>query len=171
MDNEGAALSNRPFQRKGAISNAHVGRVFESKAQAFFLSQGLELELNVSVPIGVNGTKLHAFDLGSHEHKVLVECKSHTWTEGGNVPSAKMTAWNQAMYYFYVAPEEYRKILFVLYDFSEKREETLAEYYLRTNSHLIPKGVELWEYKEQDGTSRFIEQPIMDEMRTHEYGR
>jgi len=52
------------------------------------------------------------------------------------------------MYYFYVAPDGYRKILFVLKDYSEKRHETLAEYYIRTKNHLIPKGVEIWEFDE-----------------------
>jgi hypothetical protein len=58
--------------------------------------------------------------------------------------------WNEAMYYFLVAPTGYRKILFVLRDYSEKRRETLAEYYIRTYSHLIPDDVELWEYDESN---------------------
>lgn len=54
------------------------------------------------------------------------------------------------MYYFLAAPSEYRKIMFVLRDFSQKRGETLAEYYLRTYRHLVPKGVEFWEYNESE---------------------
>lgn len=38
--------------------------------------------------------------------------------------------------------------MFVLRDHSKKRSETLAEYYIRTYSHLIPEDVELWEYDE-----------------------
>lgn len=49
-----------------------------------------------------------------------------------------MTVWNEAMYYFLLAPIEYRKILFVLKDYSPKRKGTLAEYFVRTNKHLIP---------------------------------
>ena len=145
---------NRPFQRKGAESNTRVGRDFEAGAQAFFAQQGISLERSVKIPIGVNGRKLHGFDLGDLRRRVIVECKSHTWTEGGNVPSAKMTTWNQAMYFFYAAPQGFRKILFVLRDFSEKRGETLAEYYLRTNIHLIPEDVELWEFDEAKETGR-----------------
>jgi hypothetical protein len=81
------------------------------------------------------------------------------WTEGGNVPSAKMTAWNQAMFFFHAAPSGYRKILFVLRDFNEKRNETLGEYYVRTNPHLIPNDVEMWEYDEKQGTAKKIKQP------------
>ncbi len=140
---------NNSFQRIGALSNAHVGRDFELVAMAFFVSQGLPLQSNLKVPVGIEGrNKEHAFDLGCDSQKVIVECKSHRWTKGDNVPSAKMTVWNEAMYYFLASPEEYRKIMFVLKDYSNKRGETLAEYYLRTNSHLVPQGVEVWEYDE-----------------------
>lgn len=137
------------FQRNGAISNTHVGWDFESKAQAIFLQQGLSLKRNVSLEIGVDGrSKAHNFDLGDCEKRVIVECKSHTWTETWNVPSAKMTTWNQAMYFFYVAPGDYRKILFVLRHHNPERQQTLAEYYIKTNRHLIPDGVEVWEFDE-----------------------
>ena len=88
--------------------------------------------------------------MGNLNEKILVECKSHTWTESGNVPSAKMTTWDQAMYLFYAAPTGYRKISFVLKDYSLKRQETLVEYYIRTKSHLIPNDVEICEFDEAD---------------------
>ncbi len=61
-------------------------------------------------------------------------------------PSAKLTVWNEAMYYFLVSPNDYRKIFFILKDFSERRQMTLAEYYIGTYKHLIPNDVEFWEY-------------------------
>jgi hypothetical protein len=139
---------DKPFQRKGGKSNSHVGREFEGKAKAFFANQGLSLEENVSIEIGINGTKPHSFDLGSRKKKILVECKSHTWTESGKVPSAKITTWDQAMYMFVAAPAGYRKIFFVLRDWNPKKNETLAQYYVRIKSHLIPKDVEIWEFDE-----------------------
>ena len=72
---------------------------------------------------------------GSESPPVLVECESHTWTQGGNMPSAKMTVWNEAMYYFHVAPPSYRKILFVLKHF--RKEQSLAAYYLKEHGHLV----------------------------------
>jgi hypothetical protein len=147
---------NKPFQRKGADSNTQVGRDFEAKAQDFFAKQGMFLTPGVSVEIGINGRKTHNFDLGDLNSRVLVECKAHTWTEGGNVPSAKMTTWNQAMFFFHASPPDYRKILFVRRDFSIKRNETLAEYYFRTYHHLIPGTVELWEFDEDKGTAKRI---------------
>ena len=143
-------VMSKPHQRIGSKSNAHVGRDFELTAQNFFIGEGLNLDLNLKVSIGVDETKKdHAFDLGCEREKVLVECKSHKWTApNDNVPSAKLTVWNEAMYYFLVTPPGYRKIMFVLRDYSEKRKETLAEYYLRTYRHLIPKDVEIWEFDE-----------------------
>jgi hypothetical protein len=140
------------FQRIGSVSNAHVGSDFEKVAQEVFASQNLHLVRGFSLPIGIGDKKKeHRFDLGSASAEVIVECKSHRWTAGGNVPSAKMTVWNEAMYYFAIAPENYKKVLFVLRDYSEKKSETLAEYYVRTHDHLVPDEVEIWEHDEEGG--------------------
>lgn len=137
------------FQGVGSASDADVGSGFESIAKSYFAQQGICLSRNYSVPLGVGAEKKNRqFDLGSEEPPVLVECKSHRWTSGSNVPSAKMTVWNEAMYYFYLAPPEFRKVLFVLRDFSTKHKETLAAYYRRTYDHLVPEDVEILEYDE-----------------------
>lgn len=133
------------FQRVGAISNAHAGREFEDWARQFFLTQGIVLRRQFAVPIGVGTLKRpRKFDLGSDSPAILIECKSHTWTVGGNNPSAKITVWNEAMYLFHIAPENFRKILFVLK--STRSDLTLAEHYLKNQEHLIPAGVEFWEF-------------------------
>ena len=140
------------FQRQGSISNAHVGRDFEALAMDYLKSQGIILKPDQKVEVGIGERKkAHAFDLGSDEPKVIVECKSHRWTKGNNVPSAKMTAWNEAMYYFACAPSEYRKIFFVLKDQRTSNNETLAEYYIRIYKHLVPSDVEIWELDEETG--------------------
>jgi hypothetical protein len=145
------------FQRNGSISNAHVGKDFESKAKTFFATQGVILDKNISIEIGIEGKKkAHNFDLGNPISKIIVECKSHTWTESENIPSAKITTWNQAMYYFYAAPKGYRKIFIVLKHYSKKHKQTLAAYYLRLNDHLIPSDVEFWEYDEDTKTAQRI---------------
>jgi hypothetical protein len=85
-------MDNNNFQGLGAVSNAHAGSDFEAAVQAFFGTQGIVLTKNFAVPVGVGATKKSLrFDLGSETPPVLVECKSHTWTQGGNMPSAKMT--------------------------------------------------------------------------------
>ena len=113
---------DKPFQRKGAKSNTHVGKEFERAAKDFFTLKGLHLQKRYFNRYRDKRKKPHTFDLGNLNEKILVECKSHTWTEGGNVPSAKMTTWDQAMYFFYVAPTGYRKIFFVLKNYSLEKK-------------------------------------------------
>lgn len=136
------------FQRKNSKSNAHVGKEFEDTVMKVFLRENIEINKNISIEIGNSKFKKnHSFDLGinSDEDKILIECKSHKWTEGENIPSAKLTVWNEAMYYFSLAPNDFRKLFVVLKDFSEKRNETLADYYIRNSKHLIPVDVEIYE--------------------------
>ncbi|MPM29082.1 hypothetical protein SDC9_75621 [bioreactor metagenome] len=154
-------MKKNDFQRIGSTSNAKVGSDFELSAKEFFRTEGINLQQNFTLRIGIEEIqKDHAFDLGSEHEKIIVECKSHKWTHpNDNVPSAKMTVWNEAMYYFLLAPIEYRKILFVLKDYSPKRKETLAEYFVRTNKHLIPKGVEIIEYDEAEKIGKRIDGP------------
>ncbi len=145
------------FQRIGSISNAHVGRDFESAAMQVLASKGIHVRANFVVSVGVSETrKQHSFDLGSEVPPVLVECKSHRWASGSNVPSAKLTVWNEAMYYFHCAPSDYRKILFVLRDIRPSNGESLAEYYIRTYSHLIPTDVEIWEFDSDSGECEVV---------------
>jgi hypothetical protein len=142
------------FQRKGVASNAQVGRDFEKKIQSYFQKQGIDLSTGIAIEIGIDGKKKkHKFDLGNIEKQIIVECKSHTWTVTENVPSAKITTWDQTMYFFHAAPSGFRKIFFVLKHLSLKRNETLCEYYIRTNNHLIPNDVEIWEFDESKGTA------------------
>ncbi len=143
------------FQRKGADSNAQVGRDFEEKVKLYLENQGIGLSSSIAINIGVGKIKKkHKFDLGNIENNIIVECKSHTWTATDKVPSAKITTWDQAMYFFHVAPNEFRKIFIVLKHFSQKRNETLCDYYIRTKEHLIPDDVEIWEFDELENIAK-----------------
>ena len=142
---------NKRNQRIGSISNSQVGADFELVALKFFEKRGVKLSRNFAVEVGLTDKKKHCFDLGSANPKIIVECKSHKWTAGANVPSAKMTVWNEAMYYFQLAPKAFRKILFVLHDRRSKDGESLLSYYKRTYSHMIPEGVEFLEWDEATG--------------------
>ena len=141
----------KPNQRIGSVSNAHVGAGFERVALEFFAKQQIVLSRDFAVDVGIARKKKHRFDLGASDPKIIVECKSHKWTAGANVPSAKMTVWNEAMYYFYLAPPEFRKILFVLHDRRNKDRESLLSYYKRTYYHMIPEGVEFMEWDDVTG--------------------
>ena len=134
------------FQREGSTSNSHVGRAFEERARKILAKHGLRLESDHKVRCGLGRVrKSHAFDLGSESPRVIVECKSHTWTSGGNVPSAKMKNWAEAMFYFHMVPRDYRKIFFVERSIRPGRSESLLSYFLRTQAHMIPPDVEFWE--------------------------
>jgi len=125
--------------------NPLVGAKFEILIQEYLRAEGYMLERPFTIEIGAFKEKRpHKFDLGSNENSIVVECKSHSWTDGGNAPSAKMSVWNEAMYYFHLTPRKFRKMFF--FKKSIRRSESLGKYYLRRYRHLIPKDVELWEY-------------------------
>jgi hypothetical protein len=135
------------FQREGSISNTHVGREFEELANEFFAKDGIVLTRGFSVPVGFKAKKSHKFDLGSDTPPILVECKSYTWTSGGNSPSAKIRALNEVMLLFSVTPDCFRKILFMLKDL--RNGKSLASHYVETQGHLIGPGVEIWEFDQE----------------------
>jgi len=74
--------------------NPRTGADFEAAAEAFFHQRGVRLRSDFFQPVGVRSEKRpHKFDLGSDDPPLLIECKCHTWTSGGNAPSAKLSAW------------------------------------------------------------------------------
>lgn len=135
------------FQREGSKSNADVGKEFEKVINEYFVDKKLNLDSDINIKIGINYKKQRSFDMGSFEDKILIECKSHTWTRPDyGIPNAKLKTWISEMYMFYLSPKEYRKIFVVQYDFSPRYNETLLQYFIRLNKHLIPDDVELMEY-------------------------
>ena len=108
----------------------------------------MRLQLNPAhrVPCGLGTVrKNHSFELGSEDPKVIVECKSHTWTSGGHVPSAEMKNWAKAMFYFHMAPRDYRRIFVPERSVRRGQGKSLLGYFLRTQTHMLPPDVEFWE--------------------------
>jgi hypothetical protein len=156
LENTLSLMTNH--QRIGAISNAHAGREFEALANAHYLGvEQWKLQKNFPVSVGFGERrKIHRFDLGCEDPPILIECKSHNFTATGNMPSAKMTVWNEAMYYFHLAPATYRKVLFVLEAVHQRQKQTLASCYVRNYGHLIPSGVEIVEFNTQTKILRSV---------------
>jgi hypothetical protein len=138
------AIVENNFQRVGSLSNTQVGRELEEAAQLFFAKTNIPLELGFSEKVGYRIKKSHKFDLGSKKPPILVECKSYTWTSGGNSPSAKIRGLNEVMLLFSLAPKRYRKILFVLKHL--RKDVSLAAHYIKTQGHLIGPNIEIWEF-------------------------
>jgi len=139
----------------GNADNPSKGAKFEDIVRDFFSREGLALRSNFPVDVGVSSLrKPRKFDLGCVEPPTIVECKSHTWTEGGNAPSAKLSVWNEAMFYFLAAPPQYRKILAALQH--SRGDETLAEHYVKRFHHLVPRGVEIWEVAADGKSGRCV---------------
>ena len=124
-------MSNSDNPRNGAIFQQQVLEWLRKKYHKNF---ELEKKLFIGSP-----AKEHKFDIVDEEQNIVVECKRYTWTKTGNVPSAKMGFCNEAAFYLSFLPETYEKYIVMLYSFHEKRHETLAEYYYRTNRHLLGK--------------------------------
>jgi hypothetical protein len=139
-------MDTNNFQRVGSASNTEVGREFEEAAHIFFEASGIKLTRDFVAPVGFKLKKSHKFDLGSENPPILVECKSYTWTSGGNSPSAKIRGMNEVMLYFSVAPPHYRKILFLLKHMHQRSGVSLASHYVKNQGHLIGPGVEVWEF-------------------------
>ena len=104
--------------------NPKVGKDFQRKvlsiAQKTF---NMPFDEEKVVPVG-NPPKEHRFDVVSADGDIIIECKCYTWTNGGNVPSAKTT------------------------DVCFRTGESLAEYYCRIYGHLL-EDIEVWEVAEE----------------------
>ena len=134
------------FQGEESTSNSHGGQAFEGRARKVLAEHGLQLEPDHKAPCSLGSVrKNNAFDLGSGSPRAVAECNSHTWTFGGNVPSAKMKNWAEAMFHLHPAPPDYRKIFVVERSLRPSRPESLLADFLRMQADMIPPDVELRE--------------------------
>ena len=102
-----------------------------------------------------NPAKPHKFDISDVNERIVIECKCYTWTDTGNIPSAKLRGLNEAIFYFSFLPQGIEKVLVMAYAVHPKKNETLAEYYFRTNGHLLG-DVKVMEYNIETNNMRII---------------
>lgn len=137
--------------------NPRVGRDFQLAVQVC-LQNELQVPFQQEKKIAIGcPAKLHSFDLASADGRIVIECKCFTWTETGNIPSAKMRAANEAVFYLSFLPEHIDKSLVMLRATHPKRKETLAEYYFRTNRHLLG-NINVYEYDPERNDLRLVGQ-------------
>jgi len=117
--------------------NTAKGREFQRRAAAMlerYFRVGFRTEHRVAIG---DPPKEHRFDLVSDDLQYVGECKNYSWTEGGNVPSAKMGFINEAVFYLSYLPRETRRFVVMRRDVDTRHGESLAEYYYRMNRHLL----------------------------------
>lgn len=117
--------------------NPKVGRDFQYKVKEWF-EANTNLHFELECPIGIGKpAKPHRFDIADEDENVVIECKCYAWTDAGNIPNAKLKGLNEAIFYFSFLPQKTEKILAMAYSVHPKKTETLAEYFFRTNHHLL----------------------------------
>ena len=136
--------------------NPHVGRGFQDKVQK--IAEDVFKQVFVpEKPVAIGKPpKEHRFDLVSEDGKIIIECKCYTWTKAGFVPSAKLATLDEAVLYMRNVPYDARKIIIMHRAVHEKRNITLAEYFVDKKSHLLG-DVEVAEVSETDKL-RFVTQ-------------
>jgi hypothetical protein len=112
---------------------------------AELLCKKLGVSFNLDYPIAIgHPPKLHRFDLVSADSHYVGECKNYSWTQTGNMPSAKISCLNEAVLYLSHVPHDRSKFIVLRLDRHDKHKETLAQYYLRTYKHLL-RGLTFYE--------------------------
>ena len=134
--------------------NPYVGRKFQEIVKSTLEKEfNTPFEQEVAIPIG-KPAKDHKFDLANENWSIVAECKCYTWTDSGNVPSAKLMGLDEAVFYFGFLPPETKKLLCMKKAEHRGKQETLAEYYVRAHGNLL-KDVFVYEFAD-DGTMREI---------------
>ena len=123
--------------------NTPNGKKFQEAVCEWFASESEykgSFEMEVGLPIG-SPEKNHFFDIVNKESKIVIECKRYTWTETGNVPSAKIRSLNEAAFFLTsMEPSlknSYTKYIVMFKANHPKKKESLAEYYFKTYHHLL----------------------------------
>lgn len=123
---DGAPVAPAEFEaRVGAYLERTLGQHFGSRILPLGHGQG------------------HAVDQVSADGTILVECKSYTWTSGGNMPSGKIAALREAVFLLKSCPGE-RRIL-AMHNRPFPGRELLVNLFCRLNQGLLG-DVEVWDF-------------------------
>lgn len=77
--------------------NPHVGRKLQEFVQTILKEKyDTYFQQETAIPIG-RPPKEHKFDLANADKSIVAECKCYTWTDSGNVPSAKLMGLDEAV--------------------------------------------------------------------------
>src|SRR5262249_4627499 len=114
------------------ISNPAKGLRFREAAKPVLERElRLVLEPEVPLPIG-NPSKLHKFDLVADDRSWIFECKALAWRENGRVPHGKIPLITEAAICLRDFQDGWSRRAIVMNRATHaKRQESLAEYYVR----------------------------------------
>ena len=141
--------------------NPIFGAEFQRQVKEWFIihynqSFNEEVKIKIGSPlIDPAEYKEHKFDIVSDDNSIVIECKRYTWTETWNVPSAKMGAANETAFYLSLLPSTYKKYIVMFSAYNPKRDEYLADYYYKTNKHLLGDIV-IAEYNPENNGMRML---------------
>lgn len=128
--------------------NPKVGRTFEERTRQ--IAEKVFGVTFTEIPVDIGNPSIpHKFDLVSPDESVIIECKCYTWTDGGNVPSAKIATLDEAVLYMRSIRHPARKIIAMKYSRNGKRSQTLAEYFCQNKGHLL-EDISVWEIGDGD---------------------
>ncbi len=133
--------------------NPSVGKNFENLVKRWAESYFGQIFYEKSIGIG-NPQTGHKFDLVSLDEKVIIECKCYTWTETGNVPSAKIATLDEAVLYLRSINYPAQKIIAMKHDCSIKNGKPLADYFNEKKGHLL-EDISIIEL-DDNGKCRFV---------------
>lgn len=123
--------------------NPRIGKKFQRMVLAYvkgYFSQDFIEEKPVKIG---NPPTPHKFDVVSTDESIIIECKCYTWTEGGNVPSAKLATLDEAILYMKSICHPAKKIIAM--KAAENNGVSLAEYFCDKKRHLLG-DISVWEF-------------------------
>jgi hypothetical protein len=119
------------------MNNIKKGRDFQKNA-ASLLGKYFKVQFSLEHPIHIGSPpKEHMFDLVSEDGKYIGESKNYSWTKHGNIPSAKMSVLNEAVFYLHYVPKIKKRFVVMRKCMNVKHFKSLAEYFYHTNKHLL----------------------------------
>lgn len=121
--------SNKENPKKGKAFQLLAGELLGEYFNTTF-------EQEIPFLIGDPG-KEHKFDCYSKEKNIVLECKCYDWTTGKNIPQGKKSTLNETAFYLSFLPVNIQKYIVMKKSVHPVSKETLAEYYKRTDGHLL----------------------------------
>ena len=137
-------------------TNKKKGTEFENKVKQWFEAHfKSSFFQNKKLQVGKAPGKEHRFDLVNETKRIAIECKCYTWTKTGNIPSAKLSTLNEAVFFLsFLRDYDYKTIIVMNKEPNPEKNETLAEYYFRIYRYLLGETI-IAEFDQEKSTMRF----------------